>query len=175
MGIGRRLVAPWAEGLPWWPVYLGTVLPDLIDKPLYHLGVFITGRQGQALGLISGTRTFGHTTVLVLLVALFAAWRGSAIAKALALGMASHLVLDTIGDFFNQFAPHLPYRNGPTGGIEAVLWPLLGWHFPTARMPTFSTYVGASFSYVNVIAEVIGAALLVADWRLRRRRVDAAR
>ena len=173
MGIGRRLVAPWSEGLPIWPIYLGCVVPDIIDKPLYHLGKLITGHT-PVFGVITGTRTVGHTTVLAVLIGVLALWRRSNWWKALALGMASHLVLDTLGDFVNLMSPG-PKSAGPSGGISAVFWPALGWSFPPARMPTFGTYAVATFSVANVLAEVTGGVLLYFDWRLRRSRTDAAR
>src|SRR5207245_8990653 len=70
LGIGSWLAARRvrADSIAW--LLFGAVLPDLIDKPLYYALSFATGRHGAALGLISSTRTFGHT--LILAFALYA-------------------------------------------------------------------------------------------------------
>ena len=68
LGIGRELVKPFSKGLPLAGIFLGTILPDLIDKPLYYSLAVITHKWGSELGLISGTRTFGHTAAFLLLL-----------------------------------------------------------------------------------------------------------
>src|ERR1041385_5467328 len=76
IGIGRRLAAHRYAAFSRrdrWLFVLGTILPDLIDKPLYYIPSSITGKEGAALGIIAGTHSFGHT--LLFLVTLLAAWR----------------------------------------------------------------------------------------------------
>jgi hypothetical protein len=72
-GIGEKLVSPWSRRLPatmvaW--VVLGTLLPDFVDKPHYYALSWATGMRGEALGLICGTRTIGHTALFTLAIAL---------------------------------------------------------------------------------------------------------
>src|SRR4051812_43545813 len=98
LGIGSKLATPWAQGLPRRWLLVGTLLPDLIDKPLYYGLSFATGKSGTDLGLISGTRTFGHTALFLVLLALGSIIRRSRILAALALGTATHLLIDNFGD-----------------------------------------------------------------------------
>ena len=46
--------------------FVGALLPDLIDKPLYYGWSWLTGKHGADAGLISGTHLFGHTGVFLL-------------------------------------------------------------------------------------------------------------
>jgi hypothetical protein len=169
MGIGRRLVAPWTRDVPVWAVLVGTLVPDLIDKPVYYTLCWLTGRQGLALGLISSTRTFGHTLLLTLLVLALGRWRKFPVLVALGFGMLSHLVLDTIDDGMTTLLGP-GYDTGPIPGIAAVLWPLLGVQFPIAMSPTLAVYAHRSLSPVNIAGEIAGGILLFLDWRAFRRR-----
>jgi len=94
LGIGSWIAARRvrAEQLGW--LLLGTLLPDLVDKPLYYALVFATGRRGAELGLVTGTRTFGHTLLLLVALWLVLPRRSGA---PLALGMLTHLALDELG------------------------------------------------------------------------------
>lgn len=172
MGIGRRLVAPWTRDKPVWAVLLGTLLPDLIDKPLYYSLSWATGKHGLALGLISSTRTFGHTLLLTLLVLFVGRWRKAPVLIALGFGMLSHLVLDTFADGVTTLMGSV-YDYGPIPGIAAVLWPLLGVQFPIAMSPNLAAYAHRSLSLVNVAGEVVGGILLLLDWHASRRRKSA--
>src|SRR4051812_43796707 len=61
VGIGRRLVPRYRAftARERWIFALGALLPDLIDKPLYYIPSWITGKRGAELGLIAGTHSFG--------------------------------------------------------------------------------------------------------------------
>src|SRR4051812_16556438 len=100
LGIGSKLATPWAMGLRRRWILLGTILPDLIDKPVYYGLSYARGLRGAALGLMSGTRTFGHTGALLLLMATFSILKKSRFLAALSLGMATHLLLDGITEHF---------------------------------------------------------------------------
>src|SRR4030081_2777887 len=95
LGVGSWAVARRvrAEQLAW--LFCGTLLADLVDKPLYYALVLASGRRGAELGLISGTRTFGHTLLLVVALWLLLPRRAG---TPLALGMITHLGLDELGD-----------------------------------------------------------------------------
>jgi inner membrane protein len=85
-------------------VILGSMLPDLIDKPL---GIFILGDE------LHNGRFLGHSLLFVVLLLLAAlAFRRSAgpVLSAVALGSAAHLVLDRMWV-----------------ETDTLLWPLLGW------------------------------------------------
>src|SRR5262245_37964080 len=127
LGIGSWIAARRvrAEQLGW--LLLGTLLPDLIDQPLYYALSLATGRHGRELGLISGTRTFGHTLLLVAALWLLLPRRAG---TPLALGMITHLVLDELGDLLGIYFPALGTHALP-GTLNAILFPLLGPRFPT--------------------------------------------
>src|SRR5882672_347713 len=154
--IARRVRA---EQLAW--VLFGTLLADLIDKPLYYALVLATGRHGAELGLVSGTRTFGHTLVLVVALWLLLPRR---IGTPLALGMITHLGLDELGDVLGLFVPALGTRPRP-GTITAILFPFLGLHFPVSPFRSAIKHL-VSLSNAYVLAgEIAGAALLAWQWR----------
>jgi hypothetical protein len=169
--LGSELVLRIRKQLPLAWLVVGTVLPDLIDKPVYYGLTLATGRRGAELGLISGTRTFGHTGILLLLLVAVALISRAPRVAALAWGTASHLALDLLSDVLR------PHIDGP-GGIHAVLFPLLGPHFPVAHSQNVGDHVLLSLGNWSIaLAELLGASLLA--WRLvalrrRRRRSVAA-
>ena len=148
-----------AEQLGW--LLFGTLLPDLIDKPLYYALVLATGRHGAELGLVSGSRTFGHT--LLLLVALWLVLPRR-IGAPLALGMITHLVLDEVGDVLGVFLPMLGTHPHP-GTIAAILFPFLGPRFPVSPFHSMVEHLASLENAYVFAGEIAGAALLAWQWR----------
>jgi hypothetical protein len=161
LGIGSFLAARRvrAEQLAW--LLVGTVLPDAIDKPLYYALVLETGRRGADLGLISGTRTFGHTLLLAVLLWLALPRR---IATPLFIGIATHLFLDELGDVASALFPALGTHGRP-GTISAILFPLLGPHFPVSPFRSTLEHVAALANGYVLAGELVGAILLLWQWR----------
>ena len=161
VGIGSWIARPLMRpgDLRW--LVLGTLLPDLIDKPLYYGLVLATGRRAADLGLLSGTRTIGHTALFALLVWLL--WRGHR-GAAVALGMATHLLLDLGNDVASLLGAGDPPHLGPST-IAAVLFPLLGPHFPISPFSSVGDHLLSIASTYPIAGELIGAALLVWRWR----------
>ena len=100
--VGIRSVVPVAA--------LGAILPDIIDKPLGHLLLQSTLDSG---------RIYAHTLLFLGMVTLagVAAWRfrPTPLVLILALGIASHLVLDTMWDnpvtlFWPTLGPFMPFH-----------------------------------------------------------------
>jgi hypothetical protein len=163
LGIGLQIAKPFRRDRPLKPLLLGTLLPDLIDKPLYYGLSWATGREGRALGLISGTRTFGHTGLLTVSVAALAAARRSKALAALALGMATHLLLDAASDLIT----------GPADfSLRVVLWPFMGRRFPVYAYSGLSEHLGRGFEPFFLFAEIVGALILIAE---RRKSQDSRR
>jgi hypothetical protein len=52
--------------------FLGALLPDLVDKPLYYGFAWLTGKPGAA-GTFSGTHLFAHTGLFLAVLAV-AGW-----------------------------------------------------------------------------------------------------
>ena len=144
LGIGSKLASPWKKGLPFGVLLVGTMLPDLVDKPLYY--------SGLAPGLITGTRTFGHTALFCATLWAVGLAARSRVFAALALGVASHLLLD---NFVDRFMP-----NPGSEGLLALLWPFLGTRFPVLPYRTIGEQVATVFQPVMIGAEVVGLALL---------------
>ena len=171
LGIGSWIAARRvrAEQLGW--LLLGTLLPDLVDKPLYYAFVLATGRRGAELGLVSGTRTFGHTLLFAVALWIVVPRR---IGTPLFLGIATHLLLDQLGDVARWIFPALGTHT-PPGTISAILFPLLGPHFPVSPYHSALEHMRSLENAYVIAGEAIGAALLVWQWRtgvfdgLRRR------
>lgn len=135
---------------PAWLAF-GGLLPDVVDKPLGHL---VTGHGHGRLWM--HTLLAGVLFVLLALAAWRAGPRVGLAATALALGVASHLVLDAMW-----------------GSPRIFLWPLLG---PMPVRPY------DPMRYVTVVAEpgilqseAIAAVALAAAWAGARTRQALAR
>lgn len=176
LALARRLGAASAQAigsvhLRW--LLLGTVLPDLIDKPLYYGIVAWTGRRAEAAGFICSTRTIGHTALLALVLwLLLARTRRAAQGQALFVGMASHWFLDVVGGPA-QWAlvqlgllPELVSR-GPSI-FAAILFPLLGFQFPVDPFRSIDEHAGRYANPWTVATELAGLVLLARLWRAGR-------
>jgi membrane-bound metal-dependent hydrolase YbcI (DUF457 family) len=106
--------------LPFRWILVGTVLPDLIDKPVF----FLLSRGFPAQGWESGKRGFAHTLVFLMVLAILARARKSPALWALTAGTATHLLLDVISKSTQGRATAL-------GSLRVLLWPFAGWSFPT--------------------------------------------
>lgn len=122
LGIGSvlgRLVSP---TLPFGWLLLGTVLPDLIDKPAFWamglMEYFTTG------GWVPGKRGIAHTVLFLIALAAVAAARRSRPWAAVSVGDGTHLVLDAVSKAWG--AHDAIQRNGCV-----LLWPSCGFSFPT--------------------------------------------
>ena len=112
-------------------VILGSMLSDIIDKPLGNILLY---------GIVNNGRIFGHTLLFALLLTIIGVYRKKVL--QIAYGVWTHLILDRI------------WLNPVT-----LMWPLLGnfmkadfefWHFTvTIREP------------YNIIGEVAGISILL--------------
>ena len=137
--------------------FLGALLPDLIDKPLFYLPYWLTGGQ-SAEGILSGTRLFSHTCLFLLAVAGAAALMRSLAWRAVAIGVATHLLLDCVG---------------LSMGLGTLLWPLFGWHFPAYPFSGLGEHLATVLNPITLGGEVTGGAFLWWDWRWGRGRRPA--
>lgn len=121
LGIGTAIVRPFARKIsPRW-LLLGTVLPDLIDKPIFFLmGVYAHFDHG---GWVPGKRGIAHTLLFLLLLASAARLRKSQALRSLAIGTSTHLLLDILSKAFGP--------QGLDGVFSVLFWPFLGFSFPT--------------------------------------------
>jgi len=122
LGIGSVLGRLVSATLPFQWLLLGTLLPDLIDKPsFFALGLieyFTTG------GWVPGKRGIAHTLLFLVAVAAVAATRRSRSWAAVGVGDATHLLLDFISKAWG--AHDAIQRN-----LCVLMWPACGFTFPT--------------------------------------------
>lgn len=165
LGIGTQIVSPWIRRLPLSAVLLGTLLPDLLDKPLYYL-------FGSVSGLICGTRTFGHTGLFLLAICLVTFLARSRTLAALALGVASHALLDNLSDrlLFLDAGSGTGSGTGaePLSAWTALVWPWMGWKFSPLIRKSFWDYLLNHLHPLPIGGELVGLLLLVRIRWLRR-------
>ncbi|MGZ6142209.1 MAG: metal-dependent hydrolase [Myxococcales bacterium] len=144
LGLRRRL--------PPWPLYLGCLLPDLIDKPLFYL-------LGPT-ALLTGTRTFGHTGLFLLAWLLVAALSRRPWAWAIFAGICTHFALDIAGELLTGPEPDQSIW-------QAILYPAYEGRFPVAHYTTVLEHLQLTAQNWYVIAgEILGAAILLyGRWR----------
>ena len=163
LGMGSKLAAPFARRLPYGWLLLGTLIPDLIDKPLYYGLHLMTGLSGDALGLISCTRTFGHSGLLLMLVLAIAMLKRSKILAAIGLGMATHLVLDGMQDRWNL----LHGSPGASATLLAATFPYFG-KFAAMPFNNVEDHLRTGTQPFILMSEVLGFLILVWDYYRRR-------
>lgn len=155
LGIGSEIVRPWRKTLALKWLLLGTVLPDLIDKPLFYLA-----SHTEFLALIAGKRNIAHTALFVLVMAFFSKQVKSKAWAACSLGVASHLLLDFLSKFFSSQSRAI------SKNLEVLLWPAFGFIFP----PLPEGVTGS----VALLLEFIGVILLIRTlWQLRNQKTKA--
>ena len=157
LGIGSKLVSPWSKGIRKRAIFFGALLPDMIDKSLYYGLVLLTGKHSADLGLIAGTRTFGHTGLFLLLIVLLAWKRRSPMIAGIALGVASHLFLDCLSDYFRD-------NSSQRSAVIALVWPLRGFHFGINPYRRISDHIAALIQQFTVGGEIVGLAILAWDY-----------
>ena len=100
---------------------LGSMLPDIIDKPL---GLIAFGSPNMG-------RTFAHTLLFLLLLVALSFYSRDIRLNSMSWGVLAHLTLDSMW-------------NSPV----TLLWPLLG-NFPEALHLDTLSYLGAIFSNLS--------------------------
>lgn len=164
------MAAPFSQKLPWGWLLIGTLVPDLIDKPLYYGLHFATGLSGDALGVISCTRTVGHSGILLLVLAVVGFYRKSKPIFAILLGMITHLLLDGLQDAW--YIAH--GSSGAPATLWAVLFPYFG-RFAPMPFDNLHDHLATGSQPLVVLGEVIGMILLVLGFRRRSRSAPTPR
>jgi hypothetical protein len=147
LGFGPLIVRPWIKQLPYRWVLVGTLLPDIIDKPIY-----LADRLTH-WGWMLGTRGPAHTLIALGVAAAWVFPTKSDIGRALWWGALTHFVLDVAS---KAFAGEL----GLSGALEVMVWPYYSWGFP--KLPHGVEGMSA------VVTELCGAATLAIRWRKDR-------
>jgi hypothetical protein len=150
LGVGERLVRQIKKDRLFFWTLLGCLLPDLIDKPLYWGLVEWTGLRGSDLGLISGSRTIGHTLVFSGFIYVLGTIGKSYRATSVAVGCLSHLLLDFVED-------RLMLRSFFENGADvSIFFPLMGWRFPVSPMASISDHFDVLVRWPVLIFEALG-------------------
>jgi hypothetical protein len=165
LGIGSTLVKPFRRGLPLKWILFGTIFSDLLDKSLYYGMVLLTGKYGADLGFISGTRTFGHSAVFLLVLSGLAFLAKSRRLAAVCLGIASHLLLDGIGDYYGSLVLGLKSES-------ALFWGVGQSRFPVAAYHSIFEHLQMSISAFLISSELAGLLLLGWEFWLRNNRQE---
>ncbi|MGH9411237.1 MAG: metal-dependent hydrolase [Vicinamibacterales bacterium] len=150
IGIGRRLAQPWSHRLPAIPLIIGTLLPDLIDKPLYYARIW---------SYVSCTRTFGHTGIFLVGLAAAAVIARSRVVGALAVGVATHLLLDGLMSAFGQEPQDSAWM--------ALTWPFLHRTFAHHTFTTISSHLRSLFVTPIIATEIVGLVLIGLELRAK--------
>jgi len=152
VGIGRTVTRPWSWRLPVVPFIAGALLPDVIDKPLYYSHVFAS---------ITCTRTVAHTGLFAAAVCAIALIRRSPAATAVALGLASHLLLDCSMDVMST---------EPKSAIIALGWPLAHRTFASFGFRSPVEHLRHLWNIPVLVTELMGVALIAWEFLARQRR-----
>jgi hypothetical protein len=153
LGIGKKLAAlPYRRFSPVEKraFFLGALLPDLIDKPLFYIPFWLTHRRGADAGILSGTHLFAHTALFLLVLLITARLTRSPATRALAIGVSTHFALDVVG---------------LSMGLGTLLWPLFGWHFPAYPFRNLGQHLSTILNPITLAGELLGTAFLLWDWR----------
>lgn len=157
LGIGNQIATPLAKRLPRVPLLFGTLLPDIIDKPLYYGLSLSTGKWGNDIGIISSTRTLGHSGLLLILLCFCSITRKSKPLAAITLGVATHILLDGFCDFYFERILHM---SGPSSTLQALLFPWMGGRFAEIPFHNFKEHLNSGGQTFTLTCEAIGLLLL---------------
>ena len=169
MGFGSKLAQPLGKDLNRRWILFGTILPDLIDKPLYYGLSAMTHKRGNELGLIAGTRTFGHTGIFLVTLSVLAVLRKSKLLGAIALGVATHLFWDNFSD---QFVSFFSSNSGPdhtiSSALVALLYPFYQPAFGASPFHGAREHLSHLSNTYTIVTETLGASILFWDYRRRK-------
>ncbi len=123
-------------------LFLGALLPNLVDKPL---GTLVAPQLG-ADRLVGHSLLFG---TVIMVVALLTTRRGRLRRRwmAVAIGALAHLVLD-----------------GMWAQGETFLWPFLGTGFTPGVQPYWTGFVARELGWGTVLQELAGIVYLASVW-----------
>lgn len=159
LGMGNALSRPFRRGLSLRWILLGTIAPDLLDKSIYYGCSYWTGKHGAELGLISGTRTFGHTAIILLFLSAIAFAFKSRRLAALSIGISTHLLLDGLSDYYFMMT-------GVSQIKSAILWPISGMDFPIIPYHSIQGHISSWNQPFLIVSELLGIALLAFDYSM---------
>ncbi len=173
LGIGTGLVHLLKRGWPVGAVLAGTLLPDLVDKPLFYGLVRHRLMPESFCAMFCGTRTIGHTLLATAFIAVIARMRSSAWLLAVAAGMFTHIALDIASDALACAQHHVAFAFASSGAWRAAVFPLAGSSFLPSANTNLVDHMLALVQQ-HLPTELLGLSLLGALlWRSAQRQPSA--
>lgn len=169
LGIGKRLARPWSSNLPSLPLYIGMLLPDLIDKPLYYANLHLKNRQLPYWKLITCTRTIGHSSLCLGLLLLGAGLLRSRLFRALSLGVATHVFLDCMMDYAGLHLLHSSSTEEVSSALTALEWPELSSSFSVFWFESVADQARHWMTLPTLVTESVGLLLLLNPRKLHKK------
>lgn len=156
LGPGTAAIQKLKPGLPITAVAIGTILPDLIDKPLYYGLRLLTGAGREGVGLITCTRTIGHSGIFLIALSALYLWKRNRIILSIAIGAATHHLLDLFQDI--ALGTTIPWNE--KSEVLAFLFPLYKQNFGSMPFANLSNHFLAIFQNPHFLwSEIVGLVL----------------
>lgn len=152
LGFGALIVSPFRRLRREPAVLIGTLFPDVLDKPLFYL----------MPNLMDGTRNLGHTMWPLWILGFFFYRRRSPWILALMIGIATHHFLDYTGDII-RLDGSIPLN------LTTFCWPFLGWDFPSTPYLPAKLQANRLLQPYFMVTEFLGLAFLGGIWWKWRR------
>ena len=118
------------------------------------------------LPMIVGGRTIAHTIWFPIVAYIISRWAKSPVGQIVAIGVASHLVLDFSADimiwFWSSNQPQsIPPYSFASPKLAGYLWPLMGMKFVPFYQKTIGDYWSTLFHPVLMFWEIAGLWLFI--------------
>jgi hypothetical protein len=134
-------------------IFLGTLLPDLIDKPIYYIGKYFQVAEYSLLS-VAGSRNYSHTLLFAVIIFGLSLTSRKALLLSVSLGVISHQLIDIISDMLISWN----YRSISLG---LIFWPAYGTRFPKGPFANFSEHLKFWFSPYEISGELLGLTCLI--------------
>jgi D-glycero-D-manno-heptose 1,7-bisphosphate phosphatase len=159
LGIGKVLSKPFS--FPLWALALGCLFPDFLDKILFY-------GFGNVDGIISGTRTFGHSLSFAMFFILWGLLTQKHYFVAFGYGALTHIGLDNIPEWISMITSEsvlIPLDfEWDSRRIQGLFWPLFGSVFPVYPYGGAGEHLSSLWDRVpTLIGECVGIFLMIWD------------
>ena len=140
-------------GIKLTPLFFGTLLPDLIDKPIFYFGKYLQVFNYSVLPA-AGSRNYSHTILFSTIFFGISARLRSKVLLAISLGVISHQLIDVLSDIIIAWdIKAIP--------LKLIFWPLYGTGFQKASFANFSEHLKFWVSPYELIGEAVGLICLI--------------
>jgi hypothetical protein len=144
LGFGSLIGKLGARLRPQPALLIGTLLPDLIDKPIYL----------ASAGLVQSTRSLAHTGVFFALLILATLVSKNQTMRLLTFGVFTHLFIDFTYDAFVR-------TDSWARNEKIIFWPIKGLQFPPTPYLTLNDQIQRFRSPTVYLSEFLGLIVLL--------------